>query len=736
MFIEGLGKYTRDKRLLFPLLLGVIYTQIPLLNGLGYEAAALTGVYIHLRILFGCRASGQVPDWKKQFTRNYWFYLQEVIIIALILTFNSIFVPKCDWNTGAWFWGVIPPVTIWISLAIVDFGLCVTPKWGWWVARALSIGNITLFLTSLAIYPPIAGFSWSFGWFAGSIYDEALSFSLAVFLYRSSVFLQGLILLFFVQFQIDKSRFLFRKSVVISFFTCLSIYSCYFSQRQNFDIDHNQVSVQAELGSRLETEHFIVYFDAKNIDFKEQIWLERDLEFRYWELKKFFNEDPVVWRGRKIEVFIYPNRKVQQRLMGSRHTLVARPWTHQMHIRWEFGEDVVAHELAHLFTAPFGNPVTQLSMQAGVWPNLGLIEGVAVAADWGATETNAHEISATLVEIGKAPNLLEIISPQNFWRQPAGKAYQMMGSFTAWLIAEYGIENFKKVYANSDFDTVYGKSIQELHDEWFGFIQKIPVSSDMKQMTLFRYDKPTIFEKVCARAIAEERRLVNNFLEVGDLQSAREHLDKMLKWEPNNWRHHYSLVDLLLREEREAEAESIVQNQLQKEYSLSEESYLQEKLADIWWRQGKREEAREIYQKLQSQGLSYAVKRKLAIKEYFTENPSHFGFEKEYFFDRPSLIKRIWLMEQLSKESILGHYLLNFNFFYAKEFELITPIENELPAPVRSMSWKIELKSAWRAGESEQVKKLIRHPIALQGNDNRVLAAEYEERIIFIEQRD
>ena len=105
--------------------------------------------------------------------------------------------------------------------------------------------------------------------------------------------------------------------------------------RQKWDIDHNQVSVPKELGGKLETEHFIAYFDNKTIDFKEQIWLKEDLEFRYWELEKFFAEDPVSWRGRKIEVFIYPNRQVQQRLKYNKAIILAsmtgRPTYHHTH---------------------------------------------------------------------------------------------------------------------------------------------------------------------------------------------------------------------------------------------------------------------------------------------------------------------------------------------------------------------------------------------------------------------
>ena len=726
MFINELAK-----RFWFVLAAGLLFTQIPLLNGLGYEAAASTGIYIHLRVLFGGRNSGSNRTWKNELLRNYWLYLQEVLLIALILTVNSIFVPKCDWGTGIWFWFVIPPITIWITLAVVDFSLFLSRQWGWWIARSLALGNLLLFFYGLAFQPPIIGFAWSFGWFAGSIYDEALSFSDAVFRYRLSVFLEGMILFLYLQFQIDRKKFLLRRQVVSALAVSVLLYGFYYSERQSFDIDHNQESVQKVLGGRLETEHFIVYFDPKTIDFQEQFWLKDDLEFRYWELEQFFQEDPVAWRGRQIEVFIYPNRNVQQRLMGSRRTLVARPWTHQMHIRWSYGEDVVAHELSHLFTAPFGAFPIQLSTQSYIWPNLGLIEGIAVAGDWGATEFNAHETAATLIKMEKAPSLLEIISPENFWRQPAGKAYQMMGSFTTWLVEEYGIENVKKAYRYSDFEGSYGKSIAVLHDEWLEFLKTIVISEEMEEMIVFRYERRTIFTKVCARAIAEEKRLMERSLGQGQLQKARGHIEKMLAWEPNNWRHHYSFANILTLSLEYSEAEYVLLDQLKRKLSASERAYLQEKLADIWWRNGRVEEAAILYQELGILSLSSSTKRRLVTKAYFAQKSveSSDGFAQAYFLDNPNVLRRVWLATQLSEKDVVGKYLLNFNWFSLNEFQAVDPISEELPAALQKMNWRIELRSAWRTKKLERVKELLKSSLASQGNENQILTTEYSARL-------
>jgi hypothetical protein len=45
-----------------------------------------------------------------------------------------------------------------------------------------------------------------------------------------------------------------------------------------------------------------------------------------------------------------------------------------MHIRWDrVGDTVVAHELAHLFSAPFGGGPLRLATRGGLIPDIGLV---------------------------------------------------------------------------------------------------------------------------------------------------------------------------------------------------------------------------------------------------------------------------------------------------------------------------------------------------------------------------
>ena len=126
--------------------------------------------------------------------------------------------------------------------------------------------------------------------------------------------------------------------------------------------------------------------------------------------------------------------------MGSRGTLVARPWTHEMHIRWtHYTDNALAHELAHIFSAVFGGGPLELATRGGLLPDIGLLEELALAADWPPHELDPHESAAAMRALDIAPDIRSIFSPTGFWAQPGRKAYTLMGSFVRWLIETHGM---------------------------------------------------------------------------------------------------------------------------------------------------------------------------------------------------------------------------------------------------------------------------------------------------------
>ena len=469
----------------------IIFCCFPLLNVLGYESSAAMGIVVFVYVMFEPR--GYLPSIQNLMNETIRLWIA-LVPPFLVLCCNAFRVQNCDWNSGLIFWLLIPLVSCFHIVAIRMISTAIVTRYVRLLTFLIVILEFAYFLYKLAYWPSIQGFSLSFGWFAGSIYDEALGVPMSL-VFSRLIELLTFISLFLIgglfHSKLSKER-LIGSTIVWCCTFLLLLHS------GSLGVRNTSGFVEAELGGRMETPHFIVYYSNKQIPQSEREKLKRDLEFRYYELKEYFKEDPVQWKGRPVEVFIYPDRETQQRLMGSRRTLVARPWTHQMHIRWSLGSNIVAHELAHLFTAPFGIGPLRLSGLVGVIPNLGFIEGIAVAADWPLDTSTPDEVSLALLRNNRLPDLNAVLSPWGFWKQPAGKAYQAMGSFVHWLVEVYTIERFKELYQTSEFYEVYGKDLPELLDEWEGYLQRQELNKTLEIQLLTRYNTRSIFQKVYA----------------------------------------------------------------------------------------------------------------------------------------------------------------------------------------------------------------------------------------------
>ena len=81
---------------------------------------------------------------------------------------------NCDYPVGLAFWALIPMVSIVLCVALAYFTHAISFRWGRWLAWFL-LFRIWEFSLATGLGAPIAGMSWLFGWFAGSIYDEAFN---------------------------------------------------------------------------------------------------------------------------------------------------------------------------------------------------------------------------------------------------------------------------------------------------------------------------------------------------------------------------------------------------------------------------------------------------------------------------------------------------------------------------------------------------------------------------------
>lgn len=659
-------------------ILGVALCFVPLFNLVGYESALACGLVLGAFALSATSdavtkgrvqaplARGRTASPTLDFSRLL-LRLELVQLIPLaLLGLNAFRVQNCDPLGGLLFWLAIVPGSILVAATTAWASFCIAPpKAAAWIARGiLCIDLVALFLGA-ALNPPITGHSFLLGYFAGSLYNEALPLPSSLLWYRASNVALVVLTLGVIEHRFRASP-MTRWAIAVSALA-LAVLSM---TAEDHGIDLDAAYVQSSLGGRVESEHFVIYFSHDQLEDAEQVErLVEDHEYRYWELSRFFALDVDEVRGRKIESYVYPNAKRQHELMGSRDTFVARPWTHAMHIRWDgFGDSVLAHEMAHLFSAPFGWGPLALASRKGI-PDIGLVEGVAVAADWAPSDLDADVASAAMRKLGIAPELQRLFGAWGFWTQPSAKAYTLMASFVHWLIETRGIEAFKQVYTNGDFEGAYGRPVTALIDEWATVVDAIPLDDATLARAQARYDKKSIFEKVCARTIAELDRQAGAARGNGDLEKALELRERILSFQPSKSGHRVDIARILRDLERPEEALAVVEDVLAGgKLKLGEQSDVRELAADLKYELGRSDDAKREYDTCDTLPISDADQRRLDLKErgLFTDDETIRSLAARYLFDADDRTGMLYYALRWTQEDPgdpLARYLVGYQLW-------------------------------------------------------------------------
>ncbi|TXD38534.1 tetratricopeptide repeat protein [Lujinxingia vulgaris] len=637
-------------------LAAVVLSFVPLLNLVGYESAAFFGVLGGL-LATGLTVAdarrfdlleGRALDFGRLALRN----LAMLVAPLVILSLNGLRVPNCDWAAGLSFWALIPVMAVLMGTtsAWVAVTLLKGRRLSYVVAFGLPLLDVAALLYHLASEPPIVGHQWFLGYFGGSIYDEALAVPVSLIAYRAL----HMLAIVAVVAALDARRRWRRErragwTAALAIATTL-IFAVGFAHRQDAGIAIDRAFIVAELGGVIETEHFLIYHPQTRAWQKMAPLLAEDHEYRYDQLQRFFGTDPVAENGRKVRSFVYQDRDSKGALMGGRNTMVAKIWLHEMHILWRgTGDRMLTHELAHIFTEPFGSGPLRLSMQRGVGVNMGLVEGVAFAAEWPARELTAHEASRAMRELEIAPDLGALLGASGFWTQASGRAYTLMGSFVRYLIDTYGIERFKEAYGKGDFEGAYGKEVGALVAEWEHFIDAIELNEDQREVARYIYDRPSIFAKVCARTMAEWRRQASEASREGQPAEAILLLRRVLDAQPELLWAHMELARALSQMGQTQEAIELLEAHMEQPLSPVERAELESLQGDLHWKAGQAARAAQSYGRCLEVGVPVDLERSLQMRLRYAGQQERRA--RSYLVDTPGGAMGMYRLLRWAEES-------------------------------------------------------------------------------------
>jgi len=418
------------------LLVALVSIQLPLVNYLGFEfsvvialltpwiAGILTIKNLRAPVPGNSGSSGSV-FFRQTIGRTLVQCLGILVIPFLVATVNALFVRNCSYLEGACYFLLLPVITAWWSVAFASFCTVAVRRAG--LVYALCIVVILLYPVYLGYFSvQIYSYNIIYGFFPGFSYDEALSITPTLVLFRVITLIAGLV--FFLLADVmagrrsDAERIsgeivkpVFRgRGVALALCLMFVIGSWFFRCELGFETSTAQI--RKELGALYTTEHFRISYSPASFSDEEIEWVGLQHEFRFDQVQHALQ----VPAGEPISSYIYPDADVKQKIIGTSTTNIAKPWRREIHLDKDSWQQTIKHELAHVMAGDFGMPVIHAHY------NIGLVEGLATAIDGETGNRTLHEYAAAVKVFGLVPEPARLIHPVGFALRASTVSYTLI----------------------------------------------------------------------------------------------------------------------------------------------------------------------------------------------------------------------------------------------------------------------------------------------------------------------
>jgi hypothetical protein len=559
--------------------------SLPLLGVLGYEAAfvfALVGslVSVHLTVVWIHRIRRRRADPLRApltplggvggiYARVGGVNLLLLGLPLDILSANAIHVPNCNFGVGLTWWLVLPTVSVAVATAWgVALGLLPVRRcWAIGLGYLVVLGAVAWGFGRFYSEAPVCQYDPFAGYFSGNFYDahiEVTSCLLAARLYHlvgGAAVLLGAARFYLpgetrLAWRVDDRRWGLTAAALAAVAAAVGLY--FAGGPLAYTVTSRNMA--RALGGEHRTPHFVIHYPAGSLTPQELALHAADAELRWHQLRRFYGVAP----ADRIRIFYFADDEQKRRLYGAADVDMAKPWRLEVYLTLRaFPHPVLKHELAHAFSAVFGDRAFGVSFRwgraLGFVPvplfSPGLIEGSAVAADWrnqgGLTR---HQWARAMILLHKAPPLRSVMG-YGFMASAAGRSYTLAGSFCRFLVRRHGAAAFRRVYqSGGDFRQAYGKSLAQLEAQWKRFLRTVPLTDRELDLARERFRPRPVFERPCIHEIARLDRLADHLVTRGRFDAAAHTYRQMCRYDPNSPGHLLGLVRVEAEQTRDGPA--------------------------------------------------------------------------------------------------------------------------------------------------------------------------------------
>jgi tetratricopeptide (TPR) repeat protein len=389
--------------------------------------------------------------------------------------------------------------------------------------------------------------------------------------------------------------------------------------------------------------------------------------------------------------------------------MIAKPWLGEIHIHGlKTPHRVLAHELAHAVAAQFGSEWLGISARYELLPNMGFIEGLAMAFTPPMHDSSLHVYAASMRKQGRAPDLSAILGAEGFYRYAAGRAYNIAGSFIRYLLDTYGAESVKRAYPRADFEAAFAKPLPALVSEWETFLDNLEVSLPEKRAATERFRRPSIFERPCAHVVAELKRQAR----AAKAQDAVAIYRELCGFEGNTPSSRLALAKALKRAGDTPAFKTLAQS-LINEGSLNptQLSELQELLGTVAWSSGNLETARDAFRAAFELRNRLTRQRLQWFKLHTLDYPEPKRSKLMSYLDqklKTPLEKLTEFHTEAPEDPAVAYLLARLHYNkaqYEKAIDTFGVMTKHPFEPIEAERWRLIADSYWRLGKLEKSRE-------------------------------
>jgi tetratricopeptide (TPR) repeat protein len=684
-----------------------------------------------------------------------------LLVPILVVSMNGLRVRNCDWIYGFKAYFAIPVLGVVFATAL---GLVLGCAAG--ARRRLSlalpwIAVVVLVLHSLWRFyaaPPVFSYNPLIGFFPGSLYDENIQFN-GPFRWARLTHISAVWTLWLwccVAFDANTNRMRWtrvrRRSLMVAAAGLLSIWSLVLLSlggSLGFRIDENDIFTY--LSETRETDHFVIHYSEGSKIAKDIDLIAADHEFR---LAQVVDTLGAKMPTEKIHSFYFRSASDKFEWMGAGNVYMAKPWRNEIYIHhMPFPHHVLRHEIAHVVAAQFGSPIFGVSAQsiAGL-PllfNVGLIEGLAVAADWPdhfIRPMTPHENVKAMYRMSMAPPIDRVLS-LDFLSFSNARSYTTAGSFVRFLLDKYGPEKLQSLYrSGGDFSAAYGRSGHELGKEWQDFISAIELPEKKDDVVRERFRRRGIFHRPCPHHVARAR------YEAVNLAARGRHKDAIAVWQricdqvPQEPAYQLELARLLIRgKDRDRALEVLEALVADPGLSSSLRINAAVDMVKIHVQRNDVAAAIDLLEEVSDEEVSDDLKRNMQaqLMVLSSDDPAHvelrayfWGDDDDEVFNRTAMMGAVARALIADSDNAFAHYLLGRNLSDASVAMMATEhlekaLQLGLPLPLLQRECaRLLAQVSFRAGAYDVTERAARILIKEdQGSVLRLYGLDWLERV-------